>query len=275
MNLMKYPRGEYSIDHFSRPSSWELEGKSYELVLDDGADVTLSFSGRRVSFSGAQYDYLCVKADESTYLVSFELSVTENHTYVLDLAQRLVTRLVCRKGLNPKNRHMMDRQFTFGAIRMRGYKLPYKRHSETTETLGTTVQWRWSPEMYTKHAYLESAWYRITWDDDGAAAEDFDSTNEMVPATDEKAKYIKIKDGLYMFSLTEETLERLLCENQHFRCNNMVMLQNYDRMYQVGRIFGDMIKKGKPFHLHKTLCSYGSPVELPEEFLNAENPYTV
>ena len=35
MNLMKYPRGEYSIDHFSRPNSWELEGKSYEELTNE------------------------------------------------------------------------------------------------------------------------------------------------------------------------------------------------------------------------------------------------
>ena len=281
MNLMEYPRPAYTIGHFARPISWELDGKDFALVMDDGYDVFLRFRSRKLSFAregdapSPDYDYFCFKGDDTTYFVSFEVSQKENHIYILDLSQRLVTRLICRKGLNPKFPQVVDRAYCFGAIAVRGYKLPYKRHSFTTEHLGTTVQWRWSPQMVTKHAYLESNWYRITWDDKGTAADEFDATNEMLPATDDHAQYVKIKENMILLSVTEENGERLLGDRQMFRCDNLTLLQNYDRMYQVGRGFGDLCKDGNWRHINVAFCSYGSPPELPEGFLTAENPFTV
>lgn len=280
LDLMQYPREDYSIAHFARPNSYELSGKELYLVMDSGYNYILKFVGNICRWCAEgqeafEAEYMCFKADNTTYFLSFEKNTKENHTYVIDMAQRLVTQLICRKGVHPINPHIMDRQFVFGAIKVPGYKLPYKRHTFSSEHLGTTAQWRWSPSLFTRHAYLESNWYRITWEDDGEASEDFDSTNEMLPSTDEHAKYIKIKDNMYLFSVTEETEERLLGDIQHFRCDNLALLQNYDRMFQVGRGFGDMVLDGKLKHLNIPLAAFGSPIELPEDFLNAKNPFTV
>lgn len=282
MNLMEYPREDYSISHFARANSYELAGRELYLVMDSGLDYILTIDEEKCSWhikgeSAKQAPYMCFKADDTTFFLSFDVSDLENHTYVLDFEQRLVTQLICRKGVHPVNPHIMERVFTFGAIRMLGYKLPYKRHTFSAEHLGTTVQWRWSPQLFTRHAYLESDWYRITWEDEGAAAEDFDETNEMLPSTDEHAKYIKIKENMFLFSLTEETEERMLGDLQHFRCDNLTLLQNYDRMMQVGRGVGDVQRSGEAGyrHIFVPLAAFGSPVELPEAFLNARNPFTV
>lgn len=280
MNLMNYPREDYSIAHFGRANSYELAGTELCLVMDNGCDYTFNFKEKMCAWCiegqpANEVQYMCFKADESTFFVSFEMSRNENHSYVFDFSQRLVTQLICKKGLNPKNRHIMNRQFVFGAIKLPGYKLPYKRHSFTAEMIGTTVEWRWSPSLFTRHAYLESDWYRITWEDEGAAAEDFDTTNEMLPSTDEHAKYVKIKENMFLFSLTEEMGERLLGEFQHFRCNNLTLLQNYDRMIQVGRGFGDMMREDGLQHLYIPLAAYGRPVDLPEKFTGDKNPFTV
>ena len=282
MDLMKYPRENHSISHFARANCYELSGQTLELVMDDGYNIALmpedgACAWRRDGEEEGHAPAMCFKADDTTYLLTFDVTERENHSYVLDLEQRLVTRLVCRKGVHPVNPHIMERTFTFGAIRMKGYKLPYKRHTFSSEHLGTTVQWRWSPELFTRHAYLESSWYRITWEDEGEAAEDFDDTNEMLPSTDEHAAYVKIKDNMFLFSVTEETEERMLGDIQHFRCDNLLLLQNYDRMLQVGRGFGDAARPGEAalHHIFVPLAACGSPIELPESFLNAANPFTV
>lgn len=280
MDLMKYAREDYSISHFARANSFELSGQEFYLVMDDGYNYILRIEGKKCIWNMEGQDireneYMCFKADDLTYLLTFDVTEQENHSYVIDLEQRLVTQLICKKGVHPVNPHITNRKFTFGAIKIKGYKLPYKRHTFSTEHLGTTVQWRWSPELFTRHAYLESNWYRITWEDEGEAAEDFDDTNEMLPSTDEHAKYIKIKDNMFLFSVTEETEERMLGDIQHFRCDNLLLLQNYDRMYQVGRGFGDIMQGGKLKHLFIPLAAFGSPIELPDEFLNAKNPFTV
>ena len=129
--------------------------------------------------------------------------------------------------------------------------------------------------MATKHAYLESDWYRITWNDKGAAADEFDATNEMIPSTDDHAQYVKIKENMILLSVTEENGERLLGDRQMFRCDNLTLLQNYERMYQVGRGYGDLCKDGNWRHINVPFSSYGSPPELPEGFLERENPFTV
>ena len=72
-----------------------------------------------------------------------------------------------------------------------------------------------------------------------------------------------------------ETLERFLNDQQFFRCDNMVLMQNYDRMYQVGRCFGDCMPPEGQRHIFGAQRAYGEPVELSERFLAAENPYTV
>ena len=279
MNLTKCLPQNLSIMQFAQPKCLELSGKTFQLVMDDGYDTELSFTDERCTrraADGEPFDapYLCMKGDDTTYLVSFERDITENHTYILDMEQRLVTYVICRKGVNPKNHHQMSWNIIFGAIDLPGYRLPYKRHAFTTELLGTTVHWVWSPALDTKHAYLEPNWYRITWDDKGDAA-DFDATNEKLISTDEGARYVKIKDGLILFVFAEETLERFLNDQQFFRCDNMVLMQNYDRMYQVGRCFGDCMPPEGQRHIFGAQRAYGEPVELSERFLAAENPYTV
>ena len=106
MNLMKDAREDYSISHFARANSFELSGQELYLVMDDGYNCILKFDGKKC-ISGIEgqetheSEYMCFKADDTTYLVTFEISEKENHAYVIDMEQRLVTRLICKKGVHP------------------------------------------------------------------------------------------------------------------------------------------------------------------------------
>ena len=55
----------------------------------------------------------------------------------------------------------------------------------------------------------------------------------------------------------------------------MNFLQNYDRMYHVGRTFGTMQRDGVLGPCRTLFGAFGNPVKLDDAFLNAENPYTV
>lgn len=281
MNLVNYPRRDYSIEQYEVAPCYELTGQTFRLIMDSGYDYDLSFdSDEIISWSivhGEKYvaSYVCLKSDDTTYFVGVHPSKDEHHIYVLDFEQRLVTRLVCTRKTNPKFPYLFKQDYDFGAIDMKGYRLPFKRHGFTTEHLGTSVQWRWSMNMYTKHAYLESDYYRITWDDDGEAAESFDTTNEMLPTTDEHCRYVKIKDNMYLFTLSEENEERALGDLQHFRGDILSLLQNYDRMIHMGCGFGTTLIDGKLESMYVGLTAYGNPLELPEKFLNAKNPFVV
>jgi hypothetical protein len=80
---------------------------------------------------------------------------------------------------------------------------------------------------------------------------------------------------MYLFSLTEELMERIVGDKCQFRSNNMNFLQNYDRMYHVGRTFGTIRRDGVLGPCRTLFGAFGNPVKLDDTFLNAENPYTV
>jgi len=280
MNLVTCPRST-NFMQYTQPKTYELVGKTFRLIMDSGYDLELNFLSEEIcrwnTVGGQPQDsvYYCVKGDDTTYFFSVRVSDDENHMYVLETEQRLVTKQTLTKGLNPKMPYMMTSVFDFGAIEMEGYRLPFRRHFFSVESLGTTVQWRWGMDHYTKHAYLESDYYRITWDDAGTTADSFDEACEIQPATDEPARYVKIKDHMFLFSLIESNNERFLRENQQFRCNDMTLLQNFDRGFQTGFGFGT-VRKGDEFvPLFVPLTAFAKPDDIPESFLTYKNPYTV
>ena len=282
MNLKDYPRKEYSINQFTQPPCYELDGESFYFIMDDGYDYELSITSKDTcqwNIAGQpskRESYRCLKSDDTTYLLLHEVEGAELRTgltYVIDLEQRLVTILTCKIGLNPKYPLIVTSHFDFGAIRTKGEELPFKRHSFTDDLLGTCVQWHWKSAFYTQHAYNSTSFYRIALPQ--AANQELASTVQYTPSSDEWARYIKIKDNMYLFVLAESYSEKLSGENSRFRGNNMAFLQNYDRMYHVGRHFGNGMVDGKVVPGSILFGAFGQPVELAPEFLNAPNPYLV
>jgi hypothetical protein len=287
LNLKNYPRKNYAIDQFTQPHCSELAGKSFHFIMDSGYDFELKFTGKDTCEWNIASDepkparYGCLKGDDTTYLVDYDLQEflgtpnKVNHLFILDLEQRLVTKVVCSMGGHPKFPYLVKSEFDFGAIEVKGMELPMKRHCFTTQMVGTRVEWHWNTSMLTQHDYFSTAYYRITWPKTSAAVEKIGGPFELMPASDEIARYIKIKENMYLFSLTEELMERIVGDKSQFRSNNMSLLQNYDRMYHVGRTFGSMQKDGVIGPCRTLFGAFGNPVKLDDEFLNAENPYTV
>ena len=280
MNLVKALR-RTTIMQYSQPKTFELVGKTFRLIMDSGYDLALNIISEEicrwcvVGKAPVDSPYHCVKADDTTYFMSVRVSDKENHMYVLETEQRLVTKQTLTMGLNPRMPYMLKSEFDFGAIDVEGYRLPFKRHFFSVDSLGTTVQWRWGMNHYTKHAYLESDYYRITWDDAGATADSFDESCEIQPATDEPARYVKIKEHMFLFSLIESNNERFLRENQKFRSNNLTLIQNYDRGFQSGFCFGTRLMNDEFVPMFMPLAAFAKPDDIPESFLTYDNPYTV
>ena len=292
MNLRTYPRRKYAIDQFTQPHVTELAGEKFRFVMDNGHDYYLDFTGEdsvewHWDGDGAKHaTYFCLKGDDTTYMVSFELDEflgkhdREEHFFIIDRAQRLVTFCRCKVGENPKFPWLVSSTYIFGAIEVPGMPLPLKRHAFTTDLIGTRVEWHWNTAMATRHSYFTSAFYRITVP--GATyghADRSDGLMQANPSTDEVAQFIKIKDNLYLFSLVEENMERKLADlDPPFHSNDMKFLQNYDRMYHVGRTFGNVKAIGggpdagiSPCHIR--FGAFGTTVDLEEVFLNAKNPF--
>lgn len=287
LNLKEYPRPDYAINQFCQPHCTELKGKKFFFVMDGGYDYELNITGADTlewNIAGEapkKARYECLKADDTTYLLDYDLIETldtphrSNYLYVIDLEQSLVTMVRCRIGDNPKYPLLVSSQYDFGAIRVEGQELPYKRHCFTGEMMGTTVEWHWNTFMWTQHNYYSPAYYRITWPQNSSATVKIGPNFELLPSSDEISQYVKIKDKMYLYCLTEELMERKLGDVSPFRSNNMLFLQNYDRMYQVGRTFGSISFEGKTMPCRTLFGSFGNPVRLEHDWKVAENPFTV
>ena len=289
MNLKNYPRRDYAIGQFTQPHNPELEGQDFYFVFDGGYDFELHITGKdtltyaKVGEELKEAKYECLKGDDTTYLLDYDIVDTigtdhaTNHLFVIDLEQRLVTRAICYIGYNERLPFLVKTDWDFGAIKVEGKELPFKRHCFTSDMIGTRVQWHWNYIMWTHHNYYSADYYTLTWPNDSDAVRALGGPFEYLPSHDDVSRYVKIKENMYIYCLTEELMERVIHGGPEspFRSNNMIFLQNYDRMMHVGRTFGHCMFDGKIFPCRTLFGAFGNPVKIPDEVLYAENAYTV
>ena len=264
------------ISQFMPPFCYELAGESFSFVMDDGYDYLLRvIDDKTLEWQWAgdapkQESYLCLKGDDTTYLLSFELagvSPRVNHTFVIDRENYLVTRLISRIGTNPKYPYLMKTEYEFGAIQREEEEIRiYPRHGFSDDVTGTAVQWSYDSETASQHAYYCSSSYRITYPRDPNYSVVAKRMNDMfnnfvkrLPSTDEPCTYIKIKDGMYLFTLTEANGEKILgAEMGGFRSNTMSYLHNFKTRRTYGRSFGTSTPPDKDeVHRHLMYAAYG------------------
>ena len=292
---MAIPKSEYgymSIDQYCPPLCFELAGQELELVMDDGYDQTLRFvDGQQLEWGplGGELQtesYKCLKADDETYLVNFEragVTPRECYTYVLDKENMLVTRLIAKVGENPRYPYLINTHFEFGAIRKADGSLTFQRHGYTSDVIGTCVQWTYGCELATVHVYYCANFYRITYPADRVVSEEskaqnaeFNDVVASLPSSDEPAVYVKIKDRMYLTSIIEQNMEKLTAGKlSGFRSNTLCFLQNYSRMYQVGRGFGTTSTPEGDQPINIMIGAYGKPAEVDPGFFNDPNPSLV
>ena len=285
-----------SIRQFCPPACYELSGKRFELVMDTGddtGDAVLNFvEETQVEWSIKGTDelktdiYECRKADDQTYLVSYCLegkTPRENHTWVIDLEQNLVTFLRCPLGENRYWPYLIESHFTFGYIREEGREhTDLKRHGFTDDLTGTCVRRTTGHPAASIHVYHNSNWYRITFPKKDVSPEEVSDPDgglggimNALPGSDEMAFYIKIKEGIYLVSMTEQNMEKILGEKAGFRSDTLCWLDNWNRLYGVGRAFGTMTRDGQEREIFFMIGNYLSPDEVDEHFFTDPNPYLV
>ena len=284
-----------SIAQFCPPRCFELAGKCFTFRIDTGeetGDYVLRFIDNTQlewSVRGSEpktETYECHKSDDWTYLLSYCIDgkqPRENHTWVIDTEQGLVTFLRCAMGENCFWPYLIDSHFGFGIIMEEGKEhTDIRRHSFTEEVNGTCVRWTYGHSMSTIHVYYDSNWYRIAYPKNKVETGEMpDSTRKIremmqsMPSNDEPAKYVKIKEGMYLVSVTEQNLEKLLGEKFGFRSDTLCFLDNWKRMYSVGRGFGTITTDGVDRELFLSIGKYGSPEECEDRFMNDPVPYVV
>ncbi len=283
-----------SIGQYSPPKCFELSGRRFELVMDTGedtGDAVLNFVdgetvewGIKGGITLKSDTYECRKSDDLIYLVTYCLSGVvprENHTWVVDLEQQLVTLLRCPLGENPYWPYLIDSHYTFGYIKEDGKEhTDRRRHGFTEDVVGTAVKWTYGHELSTIHVYYSANWYRIGYPKDMSAAPATTDATKMfremmkqMPSADEPTQYVRIKDGVYLVNATEQNLEKILGDKFMFRSDTLCFLDNWNHLYSVGRGFGTSTADGEEREIFVMIGKYGAPVEIDEHFFTDPNPY--
>lgn len=296
MNLMeKYSpvAARKSINQFCPPRCFELAGKTLTFVLDTGEETgdfilrftdgyTLEWSARSGPFKKERYE--CRKSDDMTYLLTYCIEgrePRENHTWVIDMEQELVTFLRCSLGEHAYDPYIIESHFGFGYIAIDGREhSDLRRHGFTNDVTGTFLRWTYGHNLSTIHVYHDPYWYRIGYPKNSKDTKDLpDSTKRFrelmkkMPSSDEPACYVKIKEGMYLVSIIEQNLEKLLAEEFGCRSNTLCFLDNWERLYSVGRGFGTATRNGEDSEIFVMIGKYGSPADLDERFITDPIPY--
>ncbi|MDR1531616.1 MAG: NAD(P)H-binding protein [Clostridiales bacterium] len=233
------------ISRYRAPLNYELAGRQFSLVMDRGSDILVTFlATKQLEWTSADKTYRehyeCGKVKDSAYFVNFELTGAEPRTnvvLVLDLQTRLVT--VARSYTRYSLRYptLVDTDFDFGAIDLPDFPLPKKRHGYTTDLVGKRIHWHYSPEFSIVHVYYHPNYIRATFTPEAlkrmppAAPEQREGWLEN--PYDEKAAYIKVRDGLYIVSIIEQSMAR-----RGLPGNSLLFLMDTERVHDVGRSFG-------------------------------------
>ena len=200
----------------------------------------------------------------------------------------LVTFLRCSLGENPYYPYLIESHWGFGYIKEEGKPhTDLRRHGFTTDPVGTAVKWTYGHRLATVHIYYDAHWYRITYprsavsEKNGTAAagssfnEEMSEVMKSMPGSDEPCYYVKIKEGMYLVSVTEQNMEKILNGKIGFRSNTLCFLDNWNRMYSVGRGFGTSTWDGEEKPIFVMIGKYASPEEADEHFFTDPNPYRV
>ncbi|MBQ6603031.1 MAG: MoaF N-terminal domain-containing protein [Eubacterium sp.] len=263
----EFPKKFDGFSQYRPPLSFDLLGRSFTCVMDSGYDYVLKFTDeKKLSFKEAgkrakSYAYECLKCDDRTYFVNFELTGSNPRcglSVVLDLEQDLTTFVFAWTGLNPKLPKLPSTSIVFGAVLKEDGTLAERRHGYTADLTGLAIHWYYST-MEVVHVYTSERYYRIALPQsflDKMAAKGTpieDGGPSLVHFFEEPANYVKIKDGIYLLSFVEEQMHRELGAG-----GSMLYLMDLNRMHDVGRGFGIGFD-GRPENY--TFGAFGEPVE--------------
>ena len=244
------PKTYEGMSQYRPPLCFELVGKDLTLVMDDGFDYQLKFLDRekllygRIGEESKPYRYDCLKVDDDTYFVNLEMvgdAVKSVDTFILDMEQSLVTWENAKMGHNPRLPNQPSTEITFGAIKGEDGAIPTIRHGYTTDMIGKAIHWRYGT-LEVVHVYSSERYYRLTMPRSVLAARPAGEPRRERPGMEgfnvtfiyeEPSDYVKIKDGIYVFNMTEALQNR-----RRGGGNNLFFLMNLNRMYDVGRSFG-------------------------------------
>lgn len=150
----------FGLSQYRAPFNYELSGRHFHFVLDDGREYSMYFlDGENLQWAakGQPYQwesYECLKGDETTFFVHFAPAAQQmiHYSFIIDTAQRLVTMVTMEEGTSEYPRLIRVTPY-FGAIRVPGRELPANRHSFSDRMAGRHIFWHYNPGFTLQHIY--------------------------------------------------------------------------------------------------------------------------
>jgi hypothetical protein len=226
-------------DKYIRQTEYDLAQTGLHIVYDNGEEELYSFvTGEdAIRVDGAQHAlwlrYGCLKMRKTVRFISFEVPgkpLYECVTLVIDEENGLVTRVTTVFGGHPTRPALAQTQYEFGAVKRDGQALAEKRHCDTTELTGKKIAWTYSNGFVNVHIYRDHVCRaQALQRPEGEQTPLIDD-----PIYEEPARYIKIREHLYLLSNTEANINR---RDPLAGGNNLLLLIDTDSMTDVGRNF--------------------------------------
>ena len=258
------------LSRYRGPFSRELEGQQFELVMDEGPSITVSFPARNkalVTDGGAPMDAdtQIQKAEDGAYFVLADIRGSKPRTaymMVIDLFESLVTVVKAQQGTVESFPNLVTRNVRFGAIRDGEGNLPEKRPSFTKDLVGKKIDWTYNPDFSIIHVYLDENYYPTARNEEmkkkmeeARKKDPGRFPKRMDPYYEKDCLYIKLRENLYLFSFVEF--------NSGSGTQGMMII-NRDRLTDVGCFWGsnrENVQEGYTFN------AYGKWVreEIPED----------
>ena len=278
---------------FRAPYNYELAGKHYQFVMDDGNEYYVNFlDEENLQWVENKNPYVrkryeCLKGEKDLYFVHIIISEEKgkevHYSLILDLAQDLVTLVITEEGKLEEAERLIKVTPVFGAIQHLNKALPEKRHAFTERMAGRRIIWQYSSGFNKMHIYYKPTLYRLPKVDTESfrrrmeAEEDpaekerlkgfvdrFDRTAKTYPFAEEPCFHSTINDHFNLFCFCEEN-ETLADPEKAVGGGGIILLQDLDRMIQNGL--------GYAYGSYTMCTAYGKEVFEPDEVESLDVPY--
>ena len=278
------------LEQYREPLCYELAGKSYQLVMDNGLTYALQFiSGEMLAWGERgkpmRWDtYECLKLDEETYFVNWEVYGAQPRnciTLALDLQADLVTVVHAKLGAVPNFPYIVTQDIIFGAIKQPGKPLNPVRHGYTPDLAGRNIFWRYSSNFGITHAFVSEHYLRVPI---GQPRElPADATEEEREERDKEyamrkthlfeipAFFIKLREDVYFFGFIEETG----CREDPTLCgNSLIMIADMNRVHDIGRCFASDYRNNYA-RQNFVFSAFGAFHNTPDPIDTMPSPYRI
>jgi hypothetical protein len=286
----------FSLSQYRAPFNYELAGQHYHLVMDNGKEYSLKFlDGENLEWAekGEAYKwdaYECMKGNDTTYYVHAQpqsLQGTVSYSWILDLAQNLVTMVITEEGQIPAAQRLIRVTPIFGAIKLPGRPLSEMRHSFTDRMVGKHIIWHYNPSAAVQHVYYRPFLYRLPKFEMAAFRRRLEDASGNIPDPEDLARYekryayrertkdtypiceepcfhIRISDTMNLFCFCEEN-ETIMDPEQAIGGGGLIMLQDIERLIDVGLSYG--------LNEYYMLSAYGEENENGDPVDDIPSPY--